>query len=524
MNLESFKELNLIKKGKRRILKLIYGRTMMIVMMIIAQVALLVSFYHYLSQYSQYFYAAMLALTVACVIEIFNNRYDDSVKMSWLLLVTALVPIGCLFYLYVRTDVGHRKLKKRMTEVIANASDELQPQQDVLDEIKEKKPEMASLSHYMLSAGGYSPYKNTQVTYYPLGDDMMEDLLIQLELAKHFIFLEYFIIEEGHMWGKVLNVLSEKVKEGVEVRVLYDGMNEFKNLPHSYPKKLQALGIQCKIFAPIRPFFSTEYNYRDHRKILVIDGHTAFTGGVNMADEYINEKQLYGHWKDTAVMLQGDGVKSFTRMFLEAWHIDEKEMNFQQYLARRTHAPQEALGYVIPYGDCPLDGDKVGEMVYMDIINSAERYVHIMTPYLILDGEMRNTIMYAARRGIEVKIILPHIPDKKYAFALAKSHYRDLIASGVEIYEYTPGFIHAKVFTSDDHKAVVGSINLDYRSLYHHFECAVYMEDMPTIDVIEQDMQDTMAKSQRITMEDVKKMKLTTRIAGNVMKLVAPLL
>lgn len=223
------------------------------------------------------------------------------------------------------------------------------------------------------------------------------------------------------------------------------------------------------MFTPVVPLVSTQYNYRDHRKILVIDGHTAFNGGVNLADEYINHIEKYGHWKDTAVMLQGEAVKNFTLMFLQMWHINEKMPEFERYLdVPMKH--QEAPGFVLPYGDCPLDNDKVGERVYMDILNRAIKYVHIMSPYLILDDEMETALKFAAERGVEVKLILPGVPDKSVPYALAKTHYAALLASGVQIYEYTPGFVHAKVFVSDNHEAVVGTINLGYRSLYHHFE------------------------------------------------------
>ena len=263
--------------------------------------------------------------------------------------------------------------------------------------------------------------------------------------------------------------------EGVEVRVMYDGMCEFSLLSHDYPKRLQKLGIQCKMFSPVTPFISTHYNYRDHRKILVIDGHTAFNGGVNLADEYINEVQRFGHWKDTAVMLKGEAVQSFTLMFLQMWNIDVKNCEYLKYIVPSANISRQTNGFVMPYGDCPLDNEKVGKMVYMDILNRARDYVHIITPYLILDGEMETALKFAAQRGVEVALILPGIPDKKTAFALAKTHYVSLLEAGVHIYEYSPGFVHAKVFVSDNKKAVIGTINLDYRSLYHHFECATYL-------------------------------------------------
>lgn len=304
---------------------------------------------------------------------------------------------------------------------------------------------------------------------------------------------------------------------------MYDGTCEFSTLPHDYPKRLQALGIQCKMFAPATPFLSTHYNYRDHRKILVIDGHTAFNGGVNLADEYINHIQRFGHWKDTAVMLKGKAVSSFTLMFLQMWNIDEKNPKFDPYLTYPATS-KDTKGFVLPYGDCPLDDDKVGERVYMDILNRAKDYVHIMTPYLILDGEMETALKFAAERGVDVTLILPGISDKKAAHALAKTHYRSLLASGVKIFEYTPGFVHAKVFVADDKEAVVGTINLDYRSLYHHFECATYMYQTGCITDIEEDFQATLAKCRQVTPETVRQEKLSMKLMGFVLKTIAPLM
>lgn len=305
---------------------------------------------------------------------------------------------------------------------------------------------------------------------------------------------------------------------------MYDGTCEFSTLPHDYPKRLHQLGIQCRMFAPLTPFISTHYNYRDHRKILVIDGHTAFNGGVNLADEYINVIKKHGYWKDTAVMLKGEAVKSFTLMFLQMWSITEKEPEFSRFLSMPAPPCEEARGWVMPYGDCPLDENKVGERVYMDILNRAERYVHIMSPYLILDGEMETALRFAAERGVDVSLILPGVPDKKSPYALAKTHYAALLDSGVKIYEYTPGFVHAKVFVSDDREAVVGTINLDYRSLYHHFECATWMYETGCIPDIEADFEATRAQCRPVTRESLRRLPLRQRALGVLLKSVAPLM
>jgi cardiolipin synthase len=294
-------------------------------------------------------------------------------------------------------------------------------------------------------------------------------------------------------------------------------------LPVDYWKLLEAQGIKARPFSPIIPVLSSHYNYRDHRKILVIDGKVAFNGGVNLADEYINRVERFGHWKDTAVMLKGDAVKSFTLLFLQMWYTREENPDYRSFLTDQESTRQND-GFVMPYGDSPLDGYKVGEQVYMDILNRAIDYVHIMTPYLILDGELETALRFAAQRGVDVKLILPGIPDKAIPYALAKTHYRSLTEAGVKIYEYTPGFVHAKVFVSDDAKAVVGTINLDYRSLYHHFECATYLYRTSCIPDIEADFQQTLTKCRAVTAETIRNEKAGTKIVGFLAKLVAPLL
>ena len=311
----------------------------------------------------------------------------------------------------------------------------------------------------------------------------------------------------------------------LHVCVMYDGMLEVATLPADYYKLLEEHGIKAKPFAPIRPIVSSHYNYRDHRKIMVIDGKVAYTGGVNLGDEYINRIERFGHWKDTAIRIEGDAVKSFTLMFLQMWNIDvEGKVEFEPWISEKPELPAVSDGYVMPFGDVPLDKDKVGEMVYMDIFNRAVTYVHVMTPYLILDDELETAIKFAAQRGVDVKLILPGIPDKKFAFALAKSHYKRLLDAGVKVYEYTPGFVHAKVFTSDDEKAVVGTINLDYRSLYHHYECAAYLYKSSCIADIEKDFQDTLSKCRQVTYMSIKHEKIYYKIMGSVMKFVAPMM
>ena len=516
--------MRLLKKGHIGMVRLVFSRIGLLALLLVLQVALVLTAFILCGQYIPHLIVIQGIFVVVMVLYLINSNFDPSAKITWLVFIMIVPVFGTLFLLYTRMDVGHRALRDRLRLLVDETKD-AQPQDErVLKELEQTSPESAALDRYLDQTGCFPVYDRTEVSYFPLGEDKFEEMLIQLEKAEHFIFLEYFIIEEGEMWGRILEILVRKASQGVEVRLMYDGTNEFATLPYSYPRKLKELGIKCKTFAPIAPFVSTHYNYRDHRKILVIDGHTAFTGGVNLSDRYINREQVFGHWKDTAVMLKGPAARSFTLLFLQMWNIDEKEPEFAKYLNYPAEPVTEAQGYVIPYGDSPLDGYRVGEMVYIDILNRAKNYVHIMTPYLILDGELDTALRFAAERGVEVSIILPGIPDKKTPYALAKTHYASLIRAGVNIYEYTPGFVHAKVFSSDGRKAVVGTINLDYRSLYHHFECAAYLWNTACIPEIEEDFQATRRKCRRVTHQTIRQERLYNKIIGPVAKIFAPLL
>ena len=514
----------LAKPRKKGLLSLIFSRFCIFALLIALQVALYISFYGWLKTSLPYFSVLMTMFIVSGVVHLFNSGMDASAKLTWMLIIAVMPLTGAILLFFTRKNWGHRTIKNRTDALIRQTRNAIPQPQGVLEALEGDGSGTDDLARYMNRSGCFPVYNNTEVTYFSTGEDKFAAMLEAIRAARKFIFMEYFIIEEGYMWGKILELLVEKAAAGVDVRVMYDGMCEMSTLPPNYCELLRQRGIQAKDFSPIRPLVSSHYNYRDHRKILVIDGEVAFNGGVNLADEYINRIERFGHWKDTAVMLKGDAVKSFTLLFLQMWNIDEKEPRFQPWLEEGCTAPEHPSGYVIPYGDCPLDGERVGETVYMDILNRANSYVHIMTPYLILDGELEGALRYAAERGVDVRLILPGIPDKKVAFALAKSHYKRLLASGVRLYEYTPGFIHAKVFVSDDSKAVVGTINMDYRSLYHHFECATYMYKTACISDIEQDFRQTLAKCREVTEETVQNEKAFYKILGGLMKFIAPLM
>ncbi len=516
--------MRLIKKGKKGLLNVVFSRFWIMSILVVLQfVVLFMGVYRY-SEYRQQYDILTNIFVALMVLYLLNHPMNSNAKITWLVLVMLFPVFGASLFWFTQLEFGHRMQKARLGYLVDSTKTSIQQDKEILHNVTAESPDVASLVQYLSRSGCFPIYDKTDVKYFPCGEAKFEELLKQLKMAQDFIFLEYFIVEEGIMWGQVLEILAQKVAEGVEVRMMYDGTCESALLPSDYPRRLKELGIQCKMFAPVTPFLSTHYNYRDHRKIVVIDNRVAFTGGINLADEYINEKPRFGYWKDTAVMLKGEAVKSFTLMFLQMWNVDEKAPEFYKFINHSSIEVKAAKGYVMPYGDCPLDDDRVGERVYMDILNRANRYVHIMTPYLIIDGEMETALRFAAKRGVDVKLILPGIPDKKYAFALAKTHYKHLLEAGVKIYEYTPGFVHAKVFVSDDCKAVVGTINLDYRSLYHHYECAAYMYQTDCIADIEQDFEETLKKCRQVTPETVKKEKLLTKLAGWILKVVAPLM
>lgn len=514
----------LAKPRRKGLLPLLFSRFLIIALLLVLQVAMMISFYGWLVHYIPFYSGFMALFTLLMTVYLFNSEMDSSAKLTWMFII-ALAPLpAAIFLFFTQTNAGHRRIQQRETQIIEESKHLIPQPEHVIRELEGDYSGTADLAAYMSRSGCFPIYDGTQVTYFPLGEDKFAAMLEELKKAEKYIFMEYFIIEEGYMWGNLLEILVEKAKQGVDVRVMYDGMCEISTLPAAYYKLLKAQGIKAKAFSPIKPIVSSHYNYRDHRKILVIDGKVAFNGGVNLADEYINHIERFGHWKDTALMIKGEAAKSFALLFLQMWNINEKTVEYLPFLEDSGSVPENASGFVMPYGDCPLDDDKVGEAVYMDILNRANDYVHIMTPYLILDGELETALKYAAQRGVDVKLILPGIPDKKMAYALAKSHYKALVHAGVKIFEYTPGFVHAKVFVSDDKKAVVGTINLDYRSLYHHFECATYLYKTDCIPEIEKDFRDTLEKCRQVTEDTIRQEKISYKIMGSLAKFIAPLL
>jgi cardiolipin synthase len=511
----------------KKIFQLIYSNKFFAFIMLLIQIAVLAAAYLWLEDYSTYFLSVNTILRVVLVIYEINREDEPSFKLTWVLLIALFPVFGGLFYLYTRGGFISRGMHTAYDKIQKKISQYLGSNENVIDEIRSCDENTAGFAKYLHTYGGSPAYKNTAVKYYPLGDNMFEDMKKELLKAEKFIFLEFFIINnQGRMWPEILDILKKKAREGVEIRVLYDGMGCMTTLPKNYPEQLRKFGIECEIFAPIQPLLSTYQNNRDHRKIMVIDGRVAFNGGINLADEYINAQERFGHWKDTGVMLTGEAAAGFTGMFLGMWNLAKgsEDDDYNKYISESAAYSMEADGFVIPFADSPLDNIYVGKRAYIDNLNNAKSYVHIMTPYLVIDNGIFEAMKYASHRGVDVKIILPHIPDKAYAFWLARTYYPELIRAGVKIYEYIPGFVHAKMSVADGNRAIVGTINHDYRSLYLHYECATYLYDVPAIMDIENDFDETLKKCTQITMKEYEHFNIFTKLIGKAIKIVAPLL
>lgn len=500
--------------------KLLFNRLTFAIAILIIQIFMITMAFKFFYNYIVLFFGGLSFFSFIVVAYILISKENANYKIAWILLVLGFPGIGSLIFLFLQLQPGPKLMNKKITENKKESLKYLYQSENVLDNIKDDS--IKSLVYYMNNYARYPMYESGKVTYFPFGENKFEDLKQELEKAKKFIFIEYFIITPGYVLDSIMEILKRKVKEGVEVRILYDGTCVFNGISYNYSSMLKEDGIQAKVFSPIKAIISTHQNNRDHRKIVVIDGKVAYTGGVNLGDEYINKKIRFGKWKDTAIKITGNSVNSFTTMFLEMWNIDSK--NNEDYLPYIVSQEETEKGYVMPYGDNPLDNELVGKTIYMDILNNAKKYVYIMTPYLILDDELLNTIKYTAKRGVEIRIIMPHIPDKKIVYCLGRSYYEELLKANIKIYEYEPGFSHGKMFISDDEKAVVGTINLDYRSLYLHFECGCYIYQNEVIKDIKADFDKTFIDSIIIDKQNIRKYGLFKKIIGIILRFFAPLM
>lgn len=441
-------------------------------------------------------------LAVFLVISLINNSRHLSFDILWILLIMVSPVFGTLLYIFMGTSMITSKTTIRLVKSELNSKQYYRQDPKVLKKAVKKNQSLKGMLNYFPGSAEYPIYVNRKFNYYPSGEKGFPVMLDELSKAKKFIFIEYFIIEEGKMWDSILDILKEKASAGLDVRVMYDDMGSIHTLPAKYAKQLEGSGIKCQRFNKINPVLGPIMNHRDHRKIMVIDGKTAFSGGVNLADEYINEKEKFGYWKDNIIRIKGEAVWSYTVMFLTNWNaLRPTDDDYEVFHTENTIDRSD--GFIAPYGETPLDDMHPGQDIYMNILNSANDYVYIFTPYLIIDTELSNSLILAASRGVDVRIITPGIPDKKLVWQITRSYYKRLIKGNVKIYEYTPGFDHAKVFVADDRMAAVGTLNLDYRSLYLHFENGTFLCGSSAIADIRDDLLESMKVSHQMKENEV---------------------
>lgn len=508
--------------GKFRLLMSKYGFSIIIMLL---ELFLVFAAFFYFNQLVPNWLSALVivSLYIGTILAIVNRNMPPESKVTWLLF--AVVPVfGFLLYLMI----GERRLSKKEIQQLEKMDSMKFREDNSYDlrvELKQENKSAFGIVKSLLSMDHNADvYDGTASQYFSLGEEMFEAMLDDLRSAKKFIFLEFYIIDPGLMWNRVLEILVDKVQQGVEVKLLYDDIGCMATLSGDYTKRLRKMGIDAHKFNKVIPRMTVAYNNRDHRKILVVDGQVGYTGGINLADEYINHIVRFGHWKDGGVRLEGRAVKALTRLFLMNWYINRREItDFDRYHFDSQRV--EGKGLYIPYGSGPkpIYKEQVGKAVYQNIINQAIDYVYITTPYLIIDYDLTEDIKNAAMRGVDVRIVTPFIPDKKLIQIVTRGAYPDLLEAGVKIYEYTPGFIHSKNVVSDDELAVVGTINFDYRSLVHHYENAVLMYQTESIADIKQDFEGLFDVSEEISLETLQN-SWYQRLLKEIMQLFAPLL
>lgn len=469
-------------------------RYIVAIFLVVLETLAVIAVMTFLTIYIPYFYFAVVATQFGVAISIINRKDNPDYKLPWLFFVMWIPIIGFMLYFMFYS----RKLSKKQIKGLERLTKQRVGKDDSADlsKIRSENETIASQAVMLNQLSDSHVYGNTDIRYFPLGEELFAAMVKDLQKAEKFIFMEYFIIEGGLFWNTILEILKEKAASGVEVRVIYDDIGCMKTLPGNYYKRLKKFGIKAVSFSRLRGQANNEFNNRSHRKITVIDGKVGYTGGVNIADEYINRIIRFGHWKDVGLRLQGEAVNELTRLFLIDYGLNDKktEDDFADYYGY-DFCDEE--GYCIPFGDGPkpIYNRQVAKSVIMNMLNQAKRYVYITTPYLIIDSELIQALENAAIRGIDVRIITPHIPDKKLVFRMTRSHYAGLMKAGVKIYEYESGFVHAKTYLSDDETAMVGTINLDYRSLVHHFENGVWIYKHKVLEEIKRDFLATQAKS-----------------------------
>lgn len=501
-------------------------RLVAVLIAIIFEIALITNLFTRLNDHAEWINVTTRVVAVLLVLLIYNENKNAAFKTPWIILIMAVPIFGITMYLLVGLNTHTFQMKRRYAEIDEKLFSMTESDETLVQDIKDRDAGAGAIASYLQNQAHFAPYVNSDVTYFGDTTEALEAMLDALKSAEHFIFMEYFAIDDKEAWHRIEEILVEKVKAGVEVRVFYDDLGSIGFINTAFSKKMNSLGIKCRVFNPFFPGLNRFLNNRDHRKITVVDGKTAFTGGFNLADEYFNIERPYKAWKDCGIRVTGSAVDAMTIIFLENWNATkkhfEKDKVYDKFLL--AEKDETSRGFVIPFADSPMDELQVGEDVYISMINRAEDYVWFMTPYLIITDELKKALMLAAMRGVDVRIITPGVPDKKMVYSITRSFYHDLCNAGVKIYEWTPGFMHGKLCVSDDTLAVCGTINLDYRSLYHHFENGVFFGYCDAVIDAKHDFEKTQSECADVTLDYKVGRKGIMRLGQMFLRLFAELL
>ncbi len=512
----------------RKLLKLLTSKFLLVCFLLLIEIALLPTIYYFiLFNSNSVLFVSLVAVVMVfdffLILYIVNAEINAEYKVAWLVPILFIPPVGGFLYLTLRRRKMPRRMRNRIRYRFDGMKDLFYRQDEAVLRRFDEHSELAGQCARAVYADGHLPAADcSEAVYFPSGEEYCTRLIEELKKAQKFIFLEYFVIAPGKLWSAILAVLEERAAAGVDVRVIYDDIGSMLKLPTNYPSQLEKRGIRCQCFNRFRPVLDVAQNNRTHRKIAVIDGVTAFTGGINLGDEYVNQTHPFGHWKDTGVMMRGNAAKNFTAMFLQLWAM-RPNAPCEDYEQFKTDSPSGDC-LCLPFCDSPLETVRnVCEDMYLKLIYNAKKSVYITTPYLILDGEMKRALVAAARAGVDVRIIVPNIPDKKYVFSVTKAFYTQLVKEGVHIYRYTPGFIHAKSIVCDGKQCIIGSSNMDFRSFYLHFECDVLFFDETVSRTVERDFLDTCALSEEVTRDKIKS-SLPRLLYRAILRIFAPLM
>ena len=513
-------------RKKTSVRKIVTGRIVSVLPVVVLQGLVIYGIARWLAPFATFFYSVLSVLSALFVLFLISNRGEGAYKMLWLLVMFVAPLPGALMYLLYGNKRTGNALEQRLAAIHDSIPIALNDDTQTQEQLTCEDKRIAQTFSYVKKITGFPVLRNDTARYYPVGELLFEQMLAAMKEAKRYIFIEYFIVQEGVMWEAMVDVMEQKVQEGVDIRVLYDDIGSIGTFSARNRASLLKKGIKCEKFNPLI-VLSGALNNRDHRKIMVVDGVVAFSGGINLADEYINEEHPFGHWKDIGFKITGDAIRSYAYMFIEFWNASSlnkitETLVGDDYAKTRVSGEMDSDGYVLPYYDSPNRAEAASNNVFIDLLGQAKDYMWFYTPYLLLGDGLRDAFVRAAQRGVDVRIVMPGIPDKKVVYRMSRSYYRDLLKAGVKIYEYSPGFVHAKACLADDCVGSIGTVNLDYRSLYLHYECNALFYKASILADLKADFEASMKVSRERTLQDEKK-GLLYRIINGTLRIFAPL-